>query len=359
MTCRCVTLMRMPDTTSPLVRGRRRRLLAVVGLPLVLTLALAACGGDDESPDEAASEPTDTTNTASAVTLNGQWPLTGEKVEGALPEHPVYVVKIDNTSASAPQIGLGSADLVVEELVEGGLTRLAVFFYQDVPDNVGPVRSMRASDIGIVKPAHATLIASGGGRKTIARLEVARVPTLTEGATGYARDDSRSAPYNLFMALSELAEAEDKKGTGPKQTYFEFGDASTFTGDIPVTRMSADFGAHTTEWTYNDKGWVRPNSYASEDDDFAADNVLMLQVKVGDAGYLDPAGNPVPETYFVGKGKGVLVHGDKAVRVVWKKGKRLSQLQLSTPQGKPVAVPTGRTWIELVPATTGEVRLRK
>ncbi len=39
---------------------------------------------------------------------------------------------------------------MVEELVEGGLTRLAVFFYSQVPDNAGPVRSMRASDIGIV-----------------------------------------------------------------------------------------------------------------------------------------------------------------------------------------------------------------
>lgn len=332
---------------------------AAVGLPLVLMLALAACGGDDEDPDEAGSEPTDTTNTAATVTLNGQWPLTGEKVDGALPEHPVYVVKIDNTAASAPQIGLGSADLIVEELVEGGLTRLAVFFYQDVPDNVGPVRSMRASDIGIVKPAGATLIASGGARRTIARLDGAQVPTLTEGATGYARDDARSAPYNLFMALSELAAAKDQKGTGPKQTYFEFGEASRFDGDIPVTRMSADFGAHTTDWMYKDQGWVRPNSYASRNNDFIADNVLMLQVKVGDAGYLDPAGNPVPETFFVGKGKGVLVHGDAAVRVVWKKTKRLSQVQLTTPQGKPVTVPTGRTWIELVPTTTGEITLRK
>ncbi len=62
---------------------------------------------------------------------------------------------MDNTDASAPQLGLGSADMVVEELVEGGLTRLAAFFYSELPGDVGPVRSMRASDIGIVSPVDA------------------------------------------------------------------------------------------------------------------------------------------------------------------------------------------------------------
>ena len=72
-----------------------------------------------------------------------QVPLTGLPVEGdddSEQTHPVLVTKMDNTSASSLQIGLGSADLVVEELVEGGLTRLAAFYYADLPDNVGPVR---------------------------------------------------------------------------------------------------------------------------------------------------------------------------------------------------------------------------
>ena len=61
-----------------------------------------------------------------------------------------------------PQVGLSDADLVTEELVEGGITRLAVSYYQTIPENVGPVRSMRATDIGIVQPLKATLVASGG-----------------------------------------------------------------------------------------------------------------------------------------------------------------------------------------------------
>jgi hypothetical protein len=350
----------MPDPTRC-----RRRLLAAVSLAVALSLALTACSGDDESSQtaDAGNEPTDTTSTAGAITLNGQWPLTGEMLQGALPDHPVYVVKIDNTAASAPQVGLSSADMIVEELVEGGLTRLAVFYHRELPGNVGPVRSMRASDIGIVKPARATLVASGGAPKTVARVASAHIPTLTQakvGSVAYSRDDSRSAPHNLFISLPDLAEARGGNGHAPTRTYFEFGEASDFAGDIPVTTMSASFsGAQTTEWAYTDKGWTRPNSHAAQGDDFVADNVLMLQVRLGDAGYLDPAGNPVPVTYFEGSGKGVLVHGDKALRVVWQKSKRVSQIELTTPGGRPVTVPVGHTWIELVPAATGEITLSR
>jgi hypothetical protein len=333
-------------------------MLAAVSLPVVLALGLAACG-DDEEPEES-SEPTQGTNTAGAVTLNGQWPLTGEKLEGALPEHPVYVVKMDNSTSSAPQVGLEQADLIVEELVEGGITRLAVFYYQDLPDQVGPVRSVRASDIGIAKPAAGTLVASGGAKRTVGRVERAGITIVSEGAPGFSRDSARPAPYNVFVDLPELSKDPGKDWKAPSKTYFEFGDESEFSGDITVKKMRAVFsGGHTTEWKYTDEGWTRPNSNAKKGDDFVADNVLLLEVKVGDAGYRDPAGNPVPETFFAGKGKGVLVHGDSAERVTWRKALKQSQLKLFSQDGKPVTVPVGRTWVELVPAKDGTIALSK
>ena len=104
---------------------RRVRLSAAV--LVAASLVLAGCGGDEEpSEDSPAAQ-----EIAGGSTLDSTWPLTGLPVEGddsAAQTHPVMVTKIDNTDSSAPQIGLGSADMVVEELVEGGLTRLAVFY---------------------------------------------------------------------------------------------------------------------------------------------------------------------------------------------------------------------------------------
>ena len=63
---------------------------------------------------------------------------------------PLLAVKIDDTTAAHPQVGLGAADVVYIEQVEGGLTRLAAIFTDKVPALIGPVRSARISDIEIL-----------------------------------------------------------------------------------------------------------------------------------------------------------------------------------------------------------------
>lgn len=349
-------------------RHQRRRSLTFLGLATALSLSLAACRDDDGASavpqstgaSETSDGPADVSSTGGAVQLNGEWPLTGETLEGDLPPRPVYAVKIDNTSGSAPQVGLSSADMVVEELVEGGLTRLAVFYYTELPDTVGPVRSMRASDIGILKPVDAMMIASGGAERTIRRLAGADIPMLTEGAPGFFRDELRLAPYNLFMTLSEAVASAGAEWTPPRDSYLPFGDEIDFSGTIPLRTIEATFSdSYTTSWEYSNGAWTRPESLAQPGDDFVADNVLLLRVKVGDAGYLDPGGYAVPETFFYGTGQAVLVHGDRALKCVWTKKDEGTPLTLATEQGDDVTVPAGRTWIELVPTSGGRVTLEK
>ena len=86
--------------------------------------------------------------------------------------------------------------------------------------------------------------------------------------------------------------------------------------------------------------------------------MLVLRVKVGDAGYRDPAGNPVPETKFTGQGQALIFHDGRLVRAQWTKASLGSSLKLATPAGK-VTVPAGHTWVELVPQTGGAVRFTK
>lgn len=336
---------------------RRARLITAVLLSS--SLLLVGCGGGSDSSDgdsEAAAQQVEGSEEVTAT-----WPMTGLPVEGdddAEQPHPVLVTKMDNTYASSPQIGLSQADLVVEELVEGGLTRLAAFFYSQVPDNVGPVRSMRASDIGIVSPVDATVVTSGAASRTIARINDAGIPFYQEGDTGFTRDSSRSAPYNLFANLQTIADDAAIDPTRP-QDYLPWGSEEDFPGGQPAKTIAATFGGgHTTNWTYDGTGYVNENTYAADGDQFPADTVLVLRVEVGDAGYLDPAGNPVPETKLTGKGEAMIFHGGKLVRGTWNKTGLDAPLTLSTKAGE-LTVPAGHTWIELVPAANGDVTFTK
>jgi hypothetical protein len=336
----------------------RRAPLTIISLLTATGLLLAGCGGGDDSADKpkAASQ-----EVAASEEIASTWPLTGLPVEGdedVAKTHPVLVTKIDNTYSSSPQLGLGGADLVVEELVEGGLTRLAAFFYSQLPTKVGPVRSMRASDIGIVSPADASVVTSGAAGRTIARIKGAGIQFFQEGAPGLSRDTSRSAPYNVFADLTTVAKAAKGDAARPDD-YLPWGDEKDFPGGQKATKIAASFGGgHTTNWTYDGKGYVNENTYAADGDHFPADTVLVLRVQVGDAGYLDPAGNPVPETKFTGKGQAMVFHGGKLVRGTWSKSDLKAPIKLSTKAGD-LTVPAGHTWIELVPAANGNVTFTK
>jgi len=322
----------------------------VAALAAVLSLALVACGGGD---DEGSSNEE---NSRSGQTFTQVSPLTGLEAPDGLPKRQVAVVKIDNTDSAEPQLGLRDADMVVEELVEGGSTRLAAFFWTKTPNKVGPVRSMRASDVGIVTPANAAIVASGGAPKTDKVIAKAHIQTYTEAtAPGFSRDSSRSAPYNLMMDLDKLAGT--LKETEPPGPYMPFGGPDEFAGTKPAGTIHVQFsGVHTTIWHFEQgTGWIRENGLAQQGDDFVPDNILTLQVRLGNAGYRDPAGNPVPETKFYGKGSGVLFHDGKALPCKWSKDDASAELQLTTKQGQPLSVPAGHTWIELVPKRGGKV----
>lgn len=321
------------------------------------SLVLAGCGGDDSAP---ADEPAAQASAAAAVAAQ-TWPLTGKQVaegKSAEQKHPVLVLKMDNTPSSAPQVGLGEADLVVEELVEGGVTRLAAFYYSQVPGDVGPVRSMRASDIGIVSPVGAAMVTSGAAPITISRIKDAGITFFAEGAKGFYRESSRSAPYNLFTNLADTASLLKQDAARPDD-YLPWGDADDLPSGQPATEIAASFsGGHTTTWSFRDGGYVNDNSFAAEGDRFPADTILALRVEVGDAGYRDPAGNPVPETKFTGKGDAMLFHDGRLVRGTWSKSSLGAPLELSTQAG-PLTVPAGRVWIELVPRDGGAVTFSK
>jgi hypothetical protein len=329
-----------------------RRLTAFAALAVVASLVLAGCGGGGGKDEKKADDRPTSQPTQGGSQLAAVWPLTGLPAPETTPNHPVMIVKIDNSSASDPQYGLGDADMVVEELVEGGITRLAAMFYSTLPTKAGPVRSARASDIGIVSPTHAVLIASGMAPPTVARLNAAKVRYFTMGAPGVVRapDGKHDFLHSVFVDLPRLAKSLKATPVVPA-SYLPWGAETDFAGGQPATNINVRFSrASSTSFSFDpqSKKYVNTDSYAATGDEFKPDSVLVLRVREGDAGYRDPAGNPVPEALFFGKGQLMLFHNGQVTRGTWSKDKRDSPLALSTAAGD-LKVPAGHVWIELLP----------
>jgi len=343
-----------------MLEGMTFRSLATVSAAALL-LVSACSGGDDPKPDPGPSE-------RGAAEVVRYSPLTGLPMDQT-PDNPVFVVKIENTPSGAPQTALNDADLVIEELVEGGLTRLAAMYYSTIPKKVGHVRSLRITDIGIAAPVNGIIVATGGANQAISRVQNAGITVFSEdgGSVGFSSDPAKVRPYNRLVDLKAIAAEADV--TAPKEPFLpwaedEEGDDAepsatpSATSSDPVSSASVRFSRSvTTTWKLTGGHWARTNGHA--DKEFQADTLIVMFCRVGNAGYRDPAGNPVPSTELEGSGRAVVVDSQgQSVELTWKKPATDSPIAFETSDGQPYTLDPGRAFIELVPKGDGSVDLR-
>lgn len=310
---------------------------------LALSGVLAACSTATEPTPAAVSA---TPPPADPVT----YAMTGEPAPADWRPRPVITVKIDNTLAGRPQEGVGQADLVIEEPVEGGLTRLAAFYESAQPRRVGPVRSIRASDVGLVSPVDATVVASGGSPEGLAAYEKAGITLIDESSGALQRDGARPAPYNVFVDLASLPRAD--LGGVPKKAYFDFGTTSLAAGKRTRQATITFSPSRTETWAWNSKG-----HWEQADVPFRATALIALSVTTVDTGQRDAAGTPIPEVVTSGRGSGYLLIDGEAHRILWEKRSPTAAYTFTTPAGLVVSVPPGRTWLALVEKGQGRVAL--
>lgn len=335
-----------------------RLLVAVSAAALTLT----ACSSSDD-PKEPTTPDASKGTSQKLVEIS---PLTGRALPNGRPDNPVFVVKIENTSAGAPQIGLNKADLVMEELVEGGLTRLAAFYYSNIPSKVGHVRSLRDSDIGIAAPVGGQVVASGGAAGAYKRVEGADITVFSEdaGSPGFSSDPAKSRPYNRLIDLKAVAKkAKTTKINGPylpwtpKKAKAEQADSTATPPKSKRTRSATVRFSNSTSttWALKDSKWQRTNGHAAAGKDFKANTMIVMFCKIGDAGYTDPAGNPVPETKLEGKGRALVFRGSKVTEVEWHKPSLEESITFQTKAGEPYTIDPGKVFFQLVPKGDGKV----
>lgn len=349
---------------STAVRGTAAALAALLGL--------AGCGLG--SPEEPVPTPTTTVEAPVQSDRSGPpkpdepvvWPLTGVETK-KVGQRPAVSVKVENAREARPQRGLVEADIVWEEVVEGGITRFVATYHSDIPAVVEPVRSVRPMDPAIVAPLDGILAFSGGQGPFIAAVERAGTQTIImdDGDGGFSRDPGRAAPHNVIGRISSFIEQSDGKRTIPPPAQFEYarevGEGSAPREGTP-TRVVAVQLSHVqrTVWTWDraHKRYLRSEgsaaSIAADGRRHAARNVLVLSTEVVNTKWVDPAGAPVPEHRLAGRsGNGTLASMGHSVTVRWSKESLSSPIVIKTRDGKEAELDPGNTWIELVPRGSG------
>lgn len=291
----------------------------------------------------------------------GPSPLTG--LPGPPSTRPALVVKIDNAPRARPQVGLNQADLVVEELVEGGITRFAAVFHSQDSDPVGPVRSARSTDIGIASALHRPLFAYSGANRVFEE-QVRQAPLVDVGAKAapdrYYRDRARRVPYNLFSRTSALYQLAPADAVAPPAlfVYRGAGEPPAGAGIVAVQRAGIRWAAPVEwEWDLAVGGWWRSQSGRRHVDNagrgVAPANVVFQFLEYRDTGLRDSSGAAVPEAQVVGEGEAWVLTGGHLIPGRWSKPSAETVTRFVDSTGADIRLAPGRTWVELAPPGTG------
>lgn len=335
---------------------RRPTALALAALVLVAT---ACSGGNDEAAPERSPEPAGASSTT-AVVVAPDLPLLG--LGGERVERAALVVKLDNAPLGRPQAGINNADVVVEEAIEGGITRLFAVFHSTEADVVGPVRSARSTDVTLAAALGRPLFAYSGANGAFLEL-VRSSPVVDRGADvlagAYRRERGRRAPYDLFSSTAALREGVEA-GTSPGPLFVYRGDGAPLVaaGAEPATPVQITFPGRSAteagwEWDADGRTWARTqNGTPHVDADrgrVAPVNVVIQFTSYRDTELLDQSGAAVPEAELVGEGDAWVLTDGQVVVGRWRRPSPEVATEYLDADGRPITLTPGRTWVELAP----------
>lgn len=350
---------------------------AIVGGVLAVIVAviavIALSGGDDEEPAErAVTTTTTTTTTSTTAPPEPGYPLTGQPIDDpARAQRPVLAVKIDNAEprtgrGGRPQAGINQADIVFEEMVEGSVTRFLALFHSQDADPVGPVRSARTTDLLLMEPLNRPLFAwSGANAGVVGAVRAAPVADvgLDANSGAYYRAGDRPAPYNLMSSTGALyGGAATEQRQPPALFQYRPADAEP-TGD-PAAGVRIVFGdgpgSAPVDYEWDGTGWARTQRDSAHVDAAGArvapPNVVVQFTPYAEVQCCDASGFPIVEAQLVGEGDAWVFSAGRRVEARWSRPAVGDVTTYTGPDGQPVLLTPGPTWVAIAPPGTAEAR---
>lgn len=277
---------------------------------------------------------------------------------------PVAIM-ISNIKIATPQIGIRSADLYYEMVVEGGITRMMVVFAdpKKVPE-LGSIRSARTDYIDYAGGLDAILVhfgASSHANDQINRLKTAHIDLMNAPAA-YWRDPVwarvRGAEHSVKTTGKRLAAAIENQGlrstrSEPLRSAFSFqpaGKAQPAAGSSasPASSVSVVFSNYITAvFRYDAKTGIytksqfgKPQLDLADNKPLTVTNILVVRTEIKQV---------MPGVKWMdadlSAGSGYYVSRGTRIPIKWHKGAVSDPFTFTLEDGSPLLINRGKTYI--------------
>ena len=311
--------------------------------------------GEAAAGEAAASSAASSEAASSAFSLLPAYdadPLTGEARKSTGRMVGVMVNNIANSERqnARPQRGIGSADLLIESKVEGGITRLcAVFRDADTIPEVGPLRSGRDQFLQLLMPHQALYYHDGESIFCTQFINVYDYSGLNIGGKSYF-----NTPVHPHVAH------RDNRG---RNVAYEHTDRTAASNDLPGAPAAKTISithseSYRTRLTYN--SWGRSyklemynrskKAYENTVDELTGKQLTFDNVVVCFADIAAYAGDShdVQSVNYVAGGQAYLFTRGGVQVGRWEKPHPTHPLKLYTETGEEMTLNRGKTYLALV-----------
>jgi hypothetical protein len=369
-------------------KGRPGHWLA---LALIAGVVATACGGEavrfEAQPSPTATAPAAATQAPStsapqatfdpAATCSNCWPLNGKPLGDGSPNTRPLVVKVDNVPAARPHYGITQADMVIEELVEGFVTRLVAIYQSQDPQTIGGVRSARLADRSFTTMVRGALVYSGTSDYawSLISQDAASgryVELSADHSGGYYRVAFRQSPYNMFTSASAQRDSLTKLNAStvndvPKWAFLSANDhAPTIAGmagaaaatdlvipyreDTSTVTYKYDAGTKTYARWQNSAGKAVRDVDAANNTAVAAANVVIIQTEIWEVpDIVDAAGAHGHDMRLTGTGAASVFRSGLRQDGTWSRKDDSSPFVFTNRQGEQIKLDPGQTWVHIIP----------
>lgn len=277
--------------------------------------------------------------------------LTGISVERDIAARPILGVMVENSEAARPQTGLGKAGIVFESVTEGGITRYLALYQEDMPEIVGPVRSLRASFLDWAMGFDASIAHVGGSPQSLETADKRDAKSFNQFDYGepYFRDDARPSPHNVYTRTSDLRQLQKRlkhkkskfdkiprKDDSPSQSPKAPNINIDFSG--PNYRVEYRYVQASNSYTRYLAG--QPHIDQATQQPITVKNVVVIKM---------PKGHDVADG-AEGSGDAIIFRDGEATEGRWQKPGFSERITIINSEGTEIPLNRGNTWFAVIPA---------